>query len=246
MNIKRFISIALMLILAFSLVACGGGSTPPRENATNPPPTTPGATPSDKDDPCPCCPNCVQKDCECAECGDSEDCECELPGNDDTQYDWRIFGEGEQPFTTPGMMGMNKMIVKLDLVKQGDATPAGTYTGTLYFWHHEMTPELMQSVGATGDSYNEFESDSFTVDIISDIQNKEWLYQTQEINVTITSVTDVTIAGRKQQVTDYPSQSVKFVFDINIETGETRMAFTLGKLEPIVFDGFQIEQSERS
>ena len=228
---KKLASIALAMVCALSLLtACGSGGSAPT------PPS------SGNVDPCPCCPNCIQEECECAECGDSDGCKCSLP---DTQYDWRIYGEGEQPFTIPGMIGTNKMIIKLDLVKLGGATPAGTYTGTLYFWHYEMTPEMMQSVGATGDSYNEFESDIFTVDI-SEAQGSEWLYRTQDVSITITSVTDVTVYGQKQQVTDYPSQNVRLAFDINLATGEVQMAFTLGNLEPLVFEGFQIEQSKRN
>jgi hypothetical protein len=193
----------------------GGGNSAPTNPPSNPPATTPSATPSGDADPCPCCPDCIQKECECIECGENDkyDCECKLP---DSEYNWRIVGEGEQPFTIPGMMGTNKMIVRLDLEKQGGATPAGTYTGTFYFWHYEMTPELMQASGATGDSYNEFESDVFTVDIVSGAQDNEWLYQTQDVSITVTSVTDVTIFGRRQEVTDYPNQSVKFAFDITI------------------------------
>ena len=226
MNTKRFTAIALILMLALSHAAYGLSDTPSGK------------------DPCPCCPDCVQEECVCAECGDSDNCKCSAS---DIQYNWRIVGEGEQPFTIPGMIGTNKMIVKMDMAKYGGATPVGTYMGTFYFWHYEMTPELMKASGATGDSYNEYETDDFAMDIIFETQNKEWSYQTmQEINITITSVTDVTIAGRKQQVTDYPSQSVKFAFDINPDTGKVRMAFTLGKLEPFIFDDFQIEQSEQN
>jgi len=69
MNTKRFISIALILVLAFSFVACNN-------NVINPPVTTPHETPSGNDDPCPCCPDCIQEDCECEECADSKDCKC--------------------------------------------------------------------------------------------------------------------------------------------------------------------------
>ena len=81
MKTKRIIAIALILMFALSLAACGGGDTSPGGNTTNSPVTTPGATPSGNDDPCHCCPNCNQEECECAECGNSEDCECELPGS---------------------------------------------------------------------------------------------------------------------------------------------------------------------
>jgi hypothetical protein len=53
----------------------------------NPPPAlSPEDTddPEDEDetdiDPCPCCPDCNQEECECAECGDNNDCECKMPG----------------------------------------------------------------------------------------------------------------------------------------------------------------------
>jgi len=52
-------------------------------------------------------------------------------------------------------------------------------------------------------------------------------------------------AGQRQQVTDYPSLSIKLAFSINLDTGEVLMSFGLGRLEPIIFNGFRIEQSEK-
>ena len=87
MNIKRLVAIALILVLALSLTACGGngGTATGEGNTANPPATTPGETPNGNKDPCPCCPDCNQKECECAECGgnNNNDCKCKLPGGDD-------------------------------------------------------------------------------------------------------------------------------------------------------------------
>jgi len=92
---KRIAVIAGILVVAFAisfgLAACSGsggnipsgGNNGASGNGNAAVPTTaPSATPSGNDDPCPCCPDCIQKECECAECGENDDydCECKLPG----------------------------------------------------------------------------------------------------------------------------------------------------------------------
>ena len=83
---KRIITILLIILIGLSiLTSCNMVKTlinPGTEGSSN----SSGDKPSrDKennnkdDDPCPCCSNCIQKECECAKCGDSDDCECKLP-----------------------------------------------------------------------------------------------------------------------------------------------------------------------
>ena len=114
MNTKRLIAIALILILTLSLTACGGGN----------PATTPGETPSGKDDPCPCCSNCIQEECECAKCGDSDGCKCKLPdGGDDVHppltYNIEIETElmcDECNFDGCGMITSGSAIVTMNFI----------------------------------------------------------------------------------------------------------------------------------
>jgi len=170
------------------------------------------------------------------------------PQAGDIQYNWRIVGQGEQSFTTPGMKGTSTMIVKLNLTKQGGATPAGTYTGSLYVWYNEMTPELMAEYGITGDSYNEYATDSFTVEVIPQAGSKEWPYQAERtaVGITVTSITDVVAWGHKQQVTDYPSVLFGHSFEIDPDSGSVRMVMTLGRQKPLEFDNFQLEMDDYS
>ena len=82
---KKLLAITLTLMVALSLAACGGGGTPPGINTTKPPATTP----SGNDEPCPCCPDCNQEECECAECSGNDvyDCKCAAP---DLGGKWKI------------------------------------------------------------------------------------------------------------------------------------------------------------
>ena len=93
MSIKRLMTIVLTMVLALTLLtACpfgsdtpdggtsGGGDVAAPPEATPTPTETPVPTPEPKD-PCPCCPDCIQEECECVECGDSDDCKCKLPGS---------------------------------------------------------------------------------------------------------------------------------------------------------------------
>jgi len=76
---KKISIIVLTLILVFSLVACRGGFGGNSGASGSSADVTNSST--DKD-PCQCCPDCVQKECVCAECGDNDkyDCECAAPG----------------------------------------------------------------------------------------------------------------------------------------------------------------------
>lgn len=163
----------------------------------------------------------------------------------DIQYNWRIVGEGEKFFTTAGIPGQNKMIVKIDVTKQGGTTPAGTYTGSFSLWYYEMTPEMMKQYGITGDSHNEYKTDGFTVEIIPWTHNKQWPYQAARTtkSITLTSVTDVTIQGHKQQVTDYPSAVLGYSMITNPDSGKAEMVMTLGMPESFVFSDFRIEKN---
>ena len=94
MNKKRIIAIALTLILALSLAACGGGNIPPNASGgtypTKPSATTPSATPSKDEDPCPCCPDCIQEECDCEECADSDDCKCTPGGLSNGPFTFKV------------------------------------------------------------------------------------------------------------------------------------------------------------
>ena len=81
---KKVFGIILVMLLTLSLAACGGiggiggsaggGSSVGKSSSTN----IPNA---EKDDPCDCCPECIQEECICEICGrDNEyDCLCTAP-----------------------------------------------------------------------------------------------------------------------------------------------------------------------
>jgi predicted small secreted protein len=83
---KKALVIIPVMILALSLLtACGNGGTSGGSGGTSggdgifaPSETTrppAGHTPEPKD-PCPCCPDCIQEECDCKKCNDSDDCKC--------------------------------------------------------------------------------------------------------------------------------------------------------------------------
>ena len=82
---KKAFAIMLVLTLLISLAACGGdgggGGGDGGGGGTTAPPAN--------EDPCPCCPECVQKECVCEECGDNDeyDCICAAP---DVGGSWTI------------------------------------------------------------------------------------------------------------------------------------------------------------
>ena len=84
----------------------------------------------DNDDPCPCCPNCIQKDCECIECGDSDDCECKLPNGG--EFDWIIVFD-EATASSPNKQLPQYFIecytLNLKVTKSGGETPFGEFSG---------------------------------------------------------------------------------------------------------------------
>lgn len=143
MHTKRFTVVALTLMLALSLAACGdGGAQGGDNNATAPPTTAPSATPSGNDDPCPCCPDCNQEECECAECGGnlSKDCECKLP--DDGEADWTVAFENataSSPNKNLPKYFIENYTLNFTATKQGGYTMIGSYTGT-GFLTNEMDP----------------------------------------------------------------------------------------------------------
>ena len=61
MNIKRHVTVALLLILALSITACSGSGGRPISNS---PVTAPDATPSSDKHVCPCDPECTNNKCE--------------------------------------------------------------------------------------------------------------------------------------------------------------------------------------
>jgi len=162
------------------------------------------------------------------------------------QYNWRIVGEGQLPYEMPGMIGTGTIIVTMDLHKQGGSTPAGAYTGSFSVWHNEMTPELMAQYGATGDSYNEYVTDSFTMEIVPKAGDAPWFFQTdgeQKKAIVIDSITDVYIAGRHQQVSDYPERDLKYVVKIDPDTGVVEFSLNWWSFTSFVYE-FRIEKSD--
>ncbi|MCL1895992.1 MAG: hypothetical protein FWG03_05540 [Clostridiales bacterium] len=86
---KKFFVLGVVIVMTlFLLAACGGGSAGGDDSAggggTAAPATEAG------DDPCPCCPDCIQEECECAECGDSDGCKCRLPGGPGGPYTFLV------------------------------------------------------------------------------------------------------------------------------------------------------------
>jgi len=91
---------ALVLFLAVTLASCGVNSNAPSGGETlsgsntlsgGDAPTdgdngTPGEnadSSEDNKDPCPCCPECLQEECECDKCADSDNCKCTPGGGED-------------------------------------------------------------------------------------------------------------------------------------------------------------------
>ena len=110
---KKFFAIGVVVIMAlFLLGACGGGSTGGSGSAggggfaggggSTAAPAVEGG-----DDPCACCPDCVQKDCVCDECADSDDCLCTAGGGDGpftflVEIDTNFIGSLGQVYRTTG------------------------------------------------------------------------------------------------------------------------------------------------
>ena len=85
MRMKKAIAITLIIILALSLLtACKGGGTSGGTGSSLPAEATPPLTEPDEppgsapepNDPCPCCPDCIQEECDCNKCADSDKCKC--------------------------------------------------------------------------------------------------------------------------------------------------------------------------
>ena len=80
---KRILVVILVVLLGFSMLTSCSLVETLRNIGSKDTPTSSGdkvSEDNDKtDDPCPCCPNCIEKDCECIDCGDSNNCECMLP-----------------------------------------------------------------------------------------------------------------------------------------------------------------------
>jgi len=85
---KKWIALLLAVLMMFSLAACGEDKDTPAGNTSTP----------NGGDPCVCCPDCIQKECECAECGDNTDCKCKLPGGSALTYDIVIDVENSCPY----------------------------------------------------------------------------------------------------------------------------------------------------
>ncbi|MCL2670564.1 MAG: hypothetical protein FWF10_00825 [Clostridiales bacterium] len=126
---KKFLALALVLMLAFSLAACtGDGGDSPGETST-----------PNGEDPCACCPDCNQEDCVCAECGGSEACKCAAP---DSEANWTITFENamaSSPNKNLPDYFIENYTLNFTATKQGGYTMLGAYTGTGYLTN-EMDP----------------------------------------------------------------------------------------------------------
>ena len=102
---KKAYIIALALVLVFALAACGGGGDGGSSGGGTAAPTT-----NTDEDPCACCPDCVQKECVCAECVDNDkyDCKCSAPGGGEgpfvflVEIDTNLTGSLGQVYRTIG------------------------------------------------------------------------------------------------------------------------------------------------
>ena len=85
---KRFFIAMMVIALMLSLMTgCGGGGAGGGGGGGD------NAAPAgnESEDPCSCCPDCVQKECECVECGERDICECKMPrGGGPLTYDIAI------------------------------------------------------------------------------------------------------------------------------------------------------------
>lgn len=65
-TMKRVIAIVLIIIMGVSMFSSCSTLKKTDEKLNN----------DNNEDSCSCCPNCIQEECECIECGSSNDCEC--------------------------------------------------------------------------------------------------------------------------------------------------------------------------
>jgi len=112
---KRIFSITLILMMAFSHAAYSG------------------------EDPCPCCPECIQEECDCEECADSDDCKCSVPGG---EADWTISFENamaSSPNKNLPDYFVENYTLNFTAAKQGGYTMLGEYMCEGYLMN-EMDP----------------------------------------------------------------------------------------------------------
>jgi len=75
---NKWIALLFAALMMLSLLtACGEDSSTPDDGNSTPAGNT---SVSNGEDPCSCCPDCIQEECDCVECGDNADCKCKLPG----------------------------------------------------------------------------------------------------------------------------------------------------------------------
>jgi len=110
---KKVFMIALALMLVFALAACGGGGGGGDGGGSRDDGSSGGGTAAPTatgdDDPCPCCPDCIQAECVCEECGgnDDYDCKCSAPGGGEpftflVEIDTNFVGSLGQVYRTIG------------------------------------------------------------------------------------------------------------------------------------------------
>ena len=87
---KRFFIAMMVIALMVSLMTgCGGrGGGSGGDNETGGKPIQVGSI--NGEDPCECCPDCVQLECDCEECVDSADCKCGAGGGGVGSYTYKV------------------------------------------------------------------------------------------------------------------------------------------------------------
>ena len=189
---KKYFKLVLVMILALSLLtACGGGggssggtdNDKPKTQTVNDKATDDEEENDEEEieiDPCPCCPDCLQIDCECFECGESDDCECVLPGGGIGPLTFRVeyiahyvvSGDTSCDIKTSG-----EAIVLMD--QTNEAGHFGSAEGVGRYVHHKMTEWELRHPEAPFDfivqlsGYDPFNDKSFMLVSFDRFENEE-------------------------------------------------------------------------
>jgi len=144
---KRILIIALALTLVFALAACSGGGGG-GDNGTPDGGTAAPAAPGD-DDPCPCCPDCVQAECVCEECGgnDDYDCKCSAPGGDGFGTISFDMAAASSPNRNLPSYFVENYTLDFTATRVGSGTTFGNFTGTGYMVNEMDTSGAVEASG---------------------------------------------------------------------------------------------------